>query len=42
MIVECNNCGFILNTRPGLKSQDGVCTACINADKKKSIDFLSR
>lgn len=41
-IKKCRRCGFILNTRPNLKSVDGVCSACLNHDKKKNIDFLSR
>ena len=41
-LKECKNCGFILATRPNLKQQDGVCSACINHEKKKSIDFQSR
>jgi len=41
-IKLCKKCGFILGTRPNLKDIDGVCTACINHDKKKNIDFISR
>ena len=41
-IRKCKRCGFILDTRPGLKDVDGVCTACINAEKKKSINFKER
>lgn len=41
-IRKCKKCGMILGTRPNLKDFDGVCTACINAEKKKSIDFKSR
>lgn len=42
MIKTCKRCGIILNTRPGLKELDGTCSACINHDKKKNIDFQSR
>ena len=38
----CTKCGFILGTRPNLKEVDGVCSACINHEKKKSIDFEQR
>lgn len=41
-IRKCKKCGFILGTRPNLKDVDGVCSACINHEKKKSIDFASR
>ena len=41
-IQLCNKCGFILHTRPGLRQIDGVCLACINADKKKTINFSER
>ncbi|MCU7694599.1 hypothetical protein ACFSPU_08050 [Haoranjiania flava] len=41
-IRECKKCGFVLSTRPNLKEVDGVCSACINHEKKKSIDFASR
>jgi len=41
-IRTCRKCGFILGTRPGLKEIDGVCLACINAEKKKTIDFTER
>lgn len=39
---RCSKCGFPLGTRPGLLEQDGVCQACINVEKKKSIDFKKR
>ena len=35
-------CGFPLGCRPGLKEIDGVCSACINAEKKKKINFKER
>lgn len=41
-IRTCKKCGFILGSKPGLKEFDGVCLACINNEKKKNIDFLSR
>lgn len=41
-IRTCKKCGFILGTRPNLKEFDGVCSACINEDKKEEIDFKGR
>lgn len=41
-IRVCKKCGFILGTRPNLKDIDGVCSACINHEKKANIDFDSR
>ena len=41
-IKKCNECGFILGTRPNLKDAGGVCTACINQKKKKSINYGER
>lgn len=41
-IRKCKKCGFILGTRPDIRDIDGVCLPCINAEKKKSIDFESR
>lgn len=38
----CLKCGFPLGCRPGLKDADGVCSACINCEKKKDIDYASR
>lgn len=38
----CKECGFKLDTRPGLKSVNGVCLACINNKNKKSINFKER
>jgi len=38
----CKKCGFPLGCRPGLKETDGICSACINAEKKKLIDFNER
>ncbi len=38
----CLKCGFPLGCRPGLKEVDGVCSACINAEKKKKINFKER
>jgi N-acetyl sugar amidotransferase len=37
----CSKCGFP-NTRPGLIFRDGVCGACINFDKRKTIDWDER
>ncbi len=33
---------MILGTRPNLKDVDGICTACINNEKKNAIDFYER
>ena len=41
-ISFCKKCGFILGTRPGLRDENGVCLACINAENKRLIDFGSR
>ena len=41
-IKICKKCGFILRTRPNLKDVEGVCSACINHEKKKTIDFKTR
>jgi len=41
-IKLCSKCGFILGTRPNLKEFNGVCSPCINHEKKKLIDFNSR
>jgi diphthamide synthase (EF-2-diphthine--ammonia ligase) len=41
-IKLCKKCGFILGTRPNLKDIDGICSACINYEIKKTIDFKSR
>jgi diphthamide synthase (EF-2-diphthine--ammonia ligase) len=41
-IKECKKCGFILNTRPNLKDNDCVCSACFNQEKKKDINFIER
>ena len=41
-IKKCNKCGFILDTRPSIKSSNGTCFPCLNSEKKKSIDFKSR
>jgi hypothetical protein len=41
-IKKCNKCGFILDTRPSIKSLNGTCFPCLNTEKKKSIDFKSR
>ena len=38
----CLKCGFLLGSRPGLKDVDGVCQACINSEKKKTINFKER
>lgn len=42
MIQKCKSCGFILNTSPNVKEIDGICTACLNKDKKMDIDFHDR
>jgi len=41
-IKLCKRCGFILGTRPNLKDVDGICSACINNEKKKTIDYKAR
>lgn len=41
-IRKCKKCGFILDTRPGLREIDGVCMPCINHEKKATIDFVAR
>lgn len=38
----CLKCGFLLGSRPGLKDVDGTCQACINSEKKKTINFKER
>lgn len=38
----CKICGFPIEYRPNLYSENGVCGACINMELKKSIDFQSR
>ena len=38
----CSKCSFPLGCRPGLKEVDGVCSACINSEKKKKINFKER
>ena len=41
-IRTCKKCGFILGTRPNLKDVDGVCSACINHERRKNVDFEGR
>ena len=41
-IQTCKECGFILGTRPGTKDSGGVCLACLNKDRKKSINWEER
>lgn len=38
----CKECGFILGTRPRSREIEGVCLACANKHRKKSIDWDSR
>lgn len=38
----CNKCGFPIDSRPGLTFVDEVCSACINAAKKKDINYKER
>jgi N-acetyl sugar amidotransferase len=40
-MVRCSRCGFP-NTRPGLNFENGVCWACLNYDKRKTIDWEAR
>lgn len=42
MIRTCKQCGFILGTRPNSKDVDGVCLACLNKDRKNSINWAER
>jgi diphthamide synthase (EF-2-diphthine--ammonia ligase) len=42
IIRTCSRCGFILGTKPGLIEKMGVCQACINNEKKKTINFTKR
>lgn len=41
-IRTCRKCGFILGTRPNSKDIGGVCLACLNKDRKASIDWKAR
>lgn len=41
-IKKCKKCGFILGTRPNLKDVNGVCSACINHEKRKKVNFEER
>jgi N-acetyl sugar amidotransferase len=40
-MTRCTKCGFP-DTRPGLFFVDGVCGACINYEKRKTIDWKER
>lgn len=42
IIRTCQKCGFILGTRPGLKEENGICLACLNQERKKTIDWTQR
>ena len=41
-IRTCKECGFILDTRPNMKSIDGVCLSCLNKDRKNKINWKER
>lgn len=41
-IRTCKKCGFILETRPHLKDEGGVCLACLNRSQKETIDWEER
>ena len=41
-IKGCKLCGFPIEYRPNLYSDNGVCGACLNINIKKNIDFKSR
>lgn len=41
-IRVCKECGFILGTRPNSVDIDGICLACLNKDRKKTIDWKAR
>lgn len=41
-VKRCKKC-LTLNTRPGIVfTEDGICSACINAERKKMIDWKER
>ena len=43
VIKKCSKCGMILGTRPNtVDDGSGVCFACQNAEKKKTINFKER
>lgn len=42
VIKTCKECGFILGTRPNMKSVEGICLSCLNKNRKNSIDYISR
>lgn len=41
-IKTCKKCGFILDTRPNMKSVNGVCLSCLNKDRKNKINWKER
>lgn len=42
MVEICKKCGFILNTRPNMKSIDGVCLACYNHSNRDKVNYKER
>ena len=32
-IKICKECGFILGTRPNMKSEKGICLSCLNKER---------
>ena len=41
-IKLCKECGFILGTRPNMKSVNGVCLSCANKNRKSKINWQER
>ena len=41
-IRTCKECGFILGTRPNSKDVNGVCLACLNKERKNTINWKER
>lgn len=41
-IRVCKECGFILGTRPRSKDKGGICLACLNKDRKNTINWKER
>ena len=41
MMTYCIKC-LLPNTKPDLKFIDGICTACLNFEKRREIDWVAR
>jgi N-acetyl sugar amidotransferase len=41
MMIYCTKC-LLPNTKPDLKFIEGVCTACLNFEKRREINWMSR